>query len=142
MVQMIVIDGSEHARKYELAKQLAGRLGWDVVQLRHQKGDQYKRYLSHYTLHNQVILIAGHLSEVVFSRVHNRIPPFSKEERQILDQVLVERSLPLLLRASLDDEQSQEFAEEYRATLSPHDYRVIDEISTGAIDELVKRATQ
>ena len=92
----ILIEGIDCAGKSTLAKEIRSEFGSDIKFLGHQKGWQFDRYLKEYALAQNIILERGHLSEEVYSHIFGREPPFTSNQRSILEEILKEKFIVVM----------------------------------------------
>lgn len=85
--KFIIVEGPDCSGKSTLVERLKNTLRWDSKYLRHAKGNQFFRYLQQYSLGKSTVFDRAHFSEVVYSRMWRGGSPFSKREKQILDDI-------------------------------------------------------
>ncbi len=69
MIKGIIVEGSDCSGKTTLINILHGHLshsGWNIVNLGHEDGDQFERYMNSYMRADKAIFDRGHFSEIVY----------------------------------------------------------------------------
>jgi thymidylate kinase len=91
----VVIEGPNGSGKTTLADNLGSFLKYDHINLRHQDGDQYLRYMSEYS-RRRMVFCRGHWSEQVYSELFHRAQPFSPDEYASLTRIAQMTSVVVL----------------------------------------------
>jgi thymidylate kinase len=87
-VARIIIEGPDCSGKSTLVERIKNALRWDSKSLHHREGRQYERYLYEYAVNKQIVFDRSHFSEIVYSTLWRGGNPFSKEEQNILNQIV------------------------------------------------------
>ncbi len=69
MIRNIIVEGSDCSGKTTLIDALHDRLshlGWNIINLGHEDGDQFKRYMNSYVNAHKAIFDRSHFSEMVY----------------------------------------------------------------------------
>lgn len=99
----IIIEGVECAGKTTLIQRIRSEvLPWDCKMLAHVEGKQFDRFIYEYMFTHNIIFNRSHISEVVYSRLWNRASPFTKSEREVLDDY-INRNYILILGTADED---------------------------------------
>lgn len=85
----IIVEGPDCSGKSSLVRRLKAELsgGWDVLQMGHKDGDQFKRYLGVYLQADRLLLDRSHFSEVVYGDLCRGGRHFAPWERALLDGI-------------------------------------------------------
>lgn len=112
----VLVEGPDCAGKTTLVKKLkaavAGR-GWDVMQMGHRPGDQFKRYLKAYLEADRMLIDRGHFSEVVYSNIGRGGRHFAPWERAFLDEIVRREFISVLCIAPPDLLRTRQMARDY-----------------------------
>lgn len=98
----VIVEGADCSGKTTLVKRLKAALstaGWDVHDMGHKPGDQFRRYADAYVRGHNLLLDRGHFSEVVYSRLWRGGSPFAPWERELLDDYVLGRYIVVLCTA-------------------------------------------
>lgn len=98
----IVVEGTDCSGKTRLIKHLKAHLaggGWDVLQMGHRDGGQFKRYFTVYGAADRLLLDRAHISEVVYGEIWNRPDRFTPSERDVLDRIVEREFMTVLCTA-------------------------------------------
>lgn len=87
MITRIIIEGPDCSGKSTVVDRIKNALHWDSKSLHHKEGNQFARYLKEYAANEYVVFDRSHFSEEVYSNLWRGGSPFSKEEKEILDNV-------------------------------------------------------
>lgn len=87
MITRIIIEGPDCSGKSTVVDRIKNALHWDSKSLHHREGNQFARYLKEYAASEHIVFDRSHFSEEVYSKLWRGGSPFSKEEKEILDNI-------------------------------------------------------
>ena len=101
-IKGILVEGVDCSGKSTLIKKLdniLSRYGWDSIDLRHRKGNQFDRYLYTYTNNPYSLFDRGHFSEHIFGNIWRGASSFSQSELEWLNKLISENFLVVFAHA-------------------------------------------
>jgi hypothetical protein len=153
----VIVEGSDCSGKTTLVKRLKASLsegGWDVLDMGHKPGDQFKRYMSTYLNADGLLLDRGHFSEIVYGDLWREGSHFAAWERSLLDDIAREEfttvlctAPPEILRNRYAERNYLQVAgsneleilqEKFIETLAPHRPVMYESITPASLDRAVE----
>jgi thymidylate kinase len=86
-IKNIIIEGPDCSGKSTLVNRIKNMLRWDSKSLHHREGHQFTRYIQEYANSKNTVFDRSHFSEEVYSILWRGGSPFSKEEKEILNNI-------------------------------------------------------
>jgi hypothetical protein len=85
----VIVEGPDCSGKSSLVRRLKAELasGWDVLQMGHKDGDQFKRYVKVYLEADRILLDRSHFSEGVYGDLWRGSRNLAARERSLLDDI-------------------------------------------------------
>jgi thymidylate kinase len=100
----VILEGPDNSGKSSFIKRLklAFPGGWDVLQMAHQPGDQFTRYIKVYLEAERLLLDRAHFSERVYGDLFRQSKHFAPWELEILNRIAREEFVTILCTAPAD----------------------------------------
>lgn len=114
----IIVEGPDCSGKSTLVNRIKNDLGWDSKSLHHKEGNQFLRYLKEYAFSEQIVFDRSHFSEEVYSILWRGGSPFSKEEKEILEDICKLNTLILFACPSLETMEKRYLSRDYYQQIS------------------------
>jgi thymidylate kinase len=105
MIKGIIVEGSDCSGKTTLIDALQDQLshsGWEVVNLGHEDGGQFKRYMNSYIHADKAIFDRGHFSEIVYGGLWRGGHGMSTQEVNALTEYVFNNFLVIFAHAPED----------------------------------------